>query len=166
MTPWLQEYRSDHILKDLDLHVTKEIRDELTAAKTAVETEMDWKLRGLSASQVLFQINQYEMTLSLRGMKEAEADQDRSDDESAGAVNFTDEELAGFGEELLDRYMEILRDPEAFLLCMEEPCVHCACPKKAKASGLKTELRKSSTFSSRHRDHRSLITDHLQYNYT
>lgn len=35
----------------------------------------------------------------------------------------TEEELAGYGEELLDQYMDILSDPEMFVL--DAQCVKC-----------------------------------------
>jgi len=35
----------------------------------------------------------------------------------------TEEELAGYGEDLLDQYMDILSDPEMFVV--EAPCVKC-----------------------------------------
>lgn len=39
-----QAYRPEHVLKDLDLHITAEARAALTQAHQSVMTELEWEL--------------------------------------------------------------------------------------------------------------------------
>ena len=44
----LEEYKAEHILVNLDDHITPDARAELTSARQAVETEMEWDARTLA----------------------------------------------------------------------------------------------------------------------
>lgn len=37
-------YRPEHILKDLDFHITQDSRDALTRAHQSIMTELEWEL--------------------------------------------------------------------------------------------------------------------------
>ena len=107
---------------NLDDHITPDARAELTSARQAVQTEMEWDARTLAeltTVTVYIIVKLWGLNCVMtRGMK---------------GRDLNEEETAKFGEDLLDRYMEILSERSMFELTA--PCATDAHKHQDKARG-------------------------------